>query len=69
MSRGFVYLRGRTWWIKFYREGRPFYESSGSHDRAEAERLLQERTLPAPRQLFGQCLACGADQVRVLRTA
>jgi hypothetical protein len=32
-----------TWWVKYYRNGRPFRESSGSEDYAEAERLLKRR--------------------------
>ena len=41
---GSVYKRKLTWWIKFYdREGRPRRESSHSHDKTEAERLLQRR--------------------------
>lgn len=40
---GCIYLRGATWWIKYYRNGRPFIESSGSTQKAEAERLLKRR--------------------------
>ncbi len=25
---GAIYKRGQKWWIKYYRSGRPFYESS-----------------------------------------
>jgi len=32
-----------TWWIKYYRDGQPFRESSHSKDFAEAERLLERR--------------------------
>jgi integrase len=31
------------WWIKYYRNGQPFRESSHSEDYAEAERLLKRR--------------------------
>jgi hypothetical protein len=27
--RGHLYLRGKTWWMKYYVEGRPVYESTG----------------------------------------
>jgi hypothetical protein len=32
-----------TWWIKYYRDGRPLRESSHSEDFAEAEKLLKRR--------------------------
>jgi integrase len=32
-----------TWWIKYYRNGRPLRESSHSDDFAEAQRLLKRR--------------------------
>jgi integrase len=38
-----VYLRGRLWWVKLFREGRPCYESSESEKRVDAERLLKRR--------------------------
>ena len=31
------------WWIKFYRDGRPFYESTGTQDKKEARRKLKDR--------------------------
>ena len=40
---GSVYQRGQVWWIKFYDQGRAFYESSGSKDQQDAERLLKRR--------------------------
>ena len=40
---GCIYQRGRTWWIKYSRAGRAFYESSGSTKHAEAKRLLKLR--------------------------
>jgi len=33
---GIVYQRGEKWWIKFYRNGKPCYESSRSLVRADA---------------------------------
>jgi integrase len=32
-----------TWWIKYSKSGQIFRESSGSHDRREAEKLLKKR--------------------------
>jgi integrase len=37
------YLRGKTWWIKFYRDGQPVRESSDSTNEADARRLLKIR--------------------------
>src|SRR6266581_1121208 len=31
------------WWIKFYQQGRPFRESTGTLDHAEAKKKLQAR--------------------------
>lgn len=40
---GSIYKRGLTYWVKYYRAGRPFRESSGSRKRRDAERLLKKR--------------------------
>src|ERR1017187_4641038 len=32
-----------TWWIKYYRNGQPFRESSHSENQEDAERLLKRR--------------------------
>jgi hypothetical protein len=44
-KRGFgsVYQRGGVYWLKYYKNGRPFRESSKSQNRQEAERLLKRR--------------------------
>ena len=31
------------WWMKYYRQGRPFYESAETEDKTEARRKLKER--------------------------
>ena len=31
------------WWIKFYHDGRPVYDSTGTTDKAEARRVLKRR--------------------------
>jgi len=36
-----IYKRGNIWWYKFSKDGRPYYKSSESTDRIEAERLLK----------------------------
>jgi integrase len=37
------YLRGKTWWIRFYRDGQPVRESSDSPNESDAKRLLKIR--------------------------
>ena len=40
---GMIYKRGKVFWIKYYRSGKPFRESSNSHKEADAKRLLKKR--------------------------
>jgi len=40
---GSLYKRGRIWWIKYYRNGKAFRESSKSKKISDAKRLLQKR--------------------------
>ncbi len=40
---GMIYKRGKTFWIKYYRNGKPYYESSKSHKETEAKKLLKKR--------------------------
>jgi integrase len=40
---GMIYKRGRTFWVKYYRNGKPFYESSRSTKESDAKRLLKLR--------------------------
>jgi integrase len=40
---GSIYLRGKTYWIKYYRNGKPYRESSKSTRKAIADRLLKQR--------------------------
>src|SRR5262249_44138342 len=35
--------RSRFWWIKYYRDGRPYRESAGSERESDARRLLRLR--------------------------
>src|ERR1700694_1997236 len=46
---GCVYRQKNIWWIKFYRNGKPVYESSESRDRTAAKRLLKLREGDAER--------------------
>ncbi len=40
---GSIYKRGQTYWLKYYRHGKPYYESTKSQKEAEAKRLLKKR--------------------------
>jgi integrase len=40
---GELRLRGRIWWVRYYRDGRRFEESSGSAKESDAKRLLRLR--------------------------
>lgn len=40
---GSVYLRGKTYWIKFYRDGKPVRESAKTEKASEAKDLLKQR--------------------------
>jgi len=40
---GMIYKRGRVYWIKYYRNGKPYYESSKSHKESKARCLLKRR--------------------------
>ncbi len=43
MFMGMIYQRGKTWWIKYYRNGKPYRESAKSRKEADAKRLLKNR--------------------------
>ena len=40
---GMIYLRGKTYWIKYYRNGKPYRESAKSTKESDAKRLLKRR--------------------------
>ncbi len=40
---GCLYKRGNTWWIKYYRNGKPYSESSRGTKEADARKLLKKR--------------------------
>jgi hypothetical protein len=40
---GMTYQRGAVWWVKYYRNGRPIRESSGSTKEGDAIQLLKIR--------------------------
>jgi len=42
-GKGMIYRRGNVWWLKYYDNGRPRYESSRSTKETDAKRLLSLR--------------------------
>ena len=40
---GMLYKRGNVWWLKYYRNGKPFFESSKSSKKMVAKKLLERR--------------------------
>ncbi len=40
---GMIYKRGNVWWIKYYRNGKPYFESSKSDKETKAKKLLRIR--------------------------
>jgi len=40
---GSVFRRGTVWWVKYYRNGKPYRESSRSDEEADARKLLRKR--------------------------
>ncbi|PQP35117.1 site-specific integrase, partial [Desulfobacteraceae bacterium SEEP-SAG9] len=40
---GMIYKRGKVYWVKYYRNGKSFRESSGSNKKMVAKRLLDRR--------------------------
>jgi len=38
---GMIYKRGKVYWIKYYRSGKPYRESTKSRKEADAKRLLK----------------------------
>lgn len=40
---GCIYKRGGKYWVKYYKNGKPYYESSDSDKEADAKRLLKKR--------------------------
>ncbi len=51
-----------TWWIKYYRDGKPFRESSGSEKQVDAERLLRKR---AGEIATGKFLGLSPERIRM----
>src|SRR6266571_1679313 len=50
---GMLYRRGRIWWVKYYRNGKCFRESSKSQRRSDGKRLLRKREEEISTGVFG----------------
>lgn len=48
-GHGTTYQRGKIWWIRYWRDGKPFSESSFSEDYQDAFQLLSKRNAERPR--------------------
>lgn len=40
---GMLYKRGKTWWLKYYMDGQPIFESSKTQKKMVAKKLLDQR--------------------------
>lgn len=40
---GTIYKRGNTYWLKYYRNGKPYFESAKSTKEGDAKKLLKKR--------------------------
>jgi hypothetical protein len=58
---GYLYLRGRVWWCKYYQDGRAVRESTGATGQRAAEHFLKKR---AGRVAEGQPILPRADRLR-----
>ncbi len=58
---GQLYQRGRIWWVKYYVNGVPIRESTGTDKEKQAERVLKERE---GRVATGQPILRRADRIR-----
>lgn len=58
--RGYLYQRGKTWWMKYYTAGRPVRESTGLTKKAEAARILATKV---GRAAAGEPMLPRADRV------
>ena len=59
---GSYYRRGSVWWVKWYRNGRPVRESTGSSEERDARNLLNRR-LGAVAE--GRPISLRAEKIRV----
>ncbi len=60
-GKGMIYRRGQVWWLKYYDNGRPRYETSRSTKETDAKRLLSLRLGQVEQ---GNCPAPEAQKAR-----
>src|SRR5262245_24606256 len=58
---GMIYKRGTIWWVKYYENGLPVRESTGTDKVLEAKKMLKERDGKA---VTGQPIIKRADRIR-----
>jgi integrase len=63
---GSVFRRGAVWWIKYYRNGKPYRESSGSDNEREAQKLLKKRI---GEMMLGRFVGPDAERVTIRELA
>jgi integrase len=63
---GCVYLRGKVYWVKYYRNGKAFAESSKKTDPAQAEKFLQRRLAQV---ITGTFIGPRAERIKVAELA
>src|SRR4051812_16040011 len=57
-----LYLRGNTWWIQYFRNGKRVRESSNSDKRRDAEKLL---TIRKAESLTGKYIGQTGEKLRM----
>jgi integrase len=65
-GNGSVFQRGAVWWVKYYRNGKPYRESSKSTKEAVARRLLRKRQGEIA---IGQFIGPDAERVAIRELA
>lgn len=63
---GSIYPRGGVWWIKYYKDGAPIRESSGTTSKTRANRLLQRRLRAVS---SGEPFRLGMEKIKVCELA
>ena len=63
---GHVYLRGKVYWVKYYRNGRAFAESAKTNDLEKAEKYLQRRLAQI---ITGTFIGPRAERIKVSELA
>jgi len=58
--RGYLYQRGKTWWMKYYVAGRPVRESTGTTRKKQAGDILATKV---GRAAAGEPMLPRADRV------